>query len=533
MTRSHPILLEGAWRPARAAGSFHAIDPLSGNELPDAYPISGREDVVAAVRAGAEAAEALEGVPPSGLAAFLEDYASRIEARREAIVAAASAETALPASPRLDAVELPRTTGQLRTAAAAARDRSWTLPTIDTATGIRSMFGPLGGPVVVFGPNNFPLAFNAVSGGDFAAAIATGHPVIAKGHPAHPTTTRLLAEAAFEALAAAGLPPATLQLLYHTRLEDGPFLVAHPLVAASAYTGSRASGLALKAAADAAGRPIYLEMSSVNPVFLLPGALAERGGEIAAELFTSATMAAGQFCTNPGVVVVVEGTATETLVSELRERYAGSEPGPLLTPRGVLSLAESVAALRDAGAELLAGGEPLPGSACRFGNTLLRVDAGRFLERPQELQREAFGNATLLVVADAPERLEAIAAAFEGNLTGSLYSARDGSDDALYERVARPLRRRVGRLLNDKMPTGVAVSAAMQHGGPFPATGHPGFTSVGIPAALRRFAMLQSFDNVREPRLPPELRDRNPDGRLWRMIDGAWTREDVAAAAGS
>jgi NADP-dependent aldehyde dehydrogenase len=532
MSSSHPILLEGAWRPARAQGSFHATDPLSGDALPDAYPISGREDVLQALAAGAAAAEALDDVPAAARAAFLEDYADRIEARRGAIAAAASSETALPASPRLEGVELPRTTGQLRQAAAAARERSWTQPTIDTATGIRSMLGPLGGPVVVFGPNNFPLAFNAVSGGDFAAAIATGHPVIAKGHPAHPTTTRLLAEAAFESLQGTGLPPATLQLLYHTRLEDGPLLVSDPRVAATAYTGSRASGLALKAAADAAGKPIYLEMSSVNPVFLLPGALAERGAEIAGELFGSATMAAGQFCTNPGVVVALAGAATEALAAELRERYAGAEPGPLLTPRGVESLSESVAALREAGAELLAGGEPVPGRACRFGNTLLRVGGSGFLEQPAALQREAFGNATLLVVAEDADQIAAIAASFEGNLTGSLYTSRDGSDDALYARLARPLRRRVGRLLNDKMPTGVAVSPAMQHGGPFPATGHPGFTSVGIPASLRRFAMLQSFDNVREPRLPPELRDRNPDAKLWRLIDGSWTTGDVPAPAG-
>jgi NADP-dependent aldehyde dehydrogenase len=489
MTSSHPVLLEGAWRPARAEGSFHAVSPLSGEELDEAYPISGRDDVQQALRAGAAAAEALRALPASALAAFLDEYAARIERGREAIVAAASSETALPASPRLDGVELPRTTGQLRQAASAARDRSWVLPTIDTAAGIRSMLGPIPGPVVVFGPNNFPLAFNAVSGGDFAAAIASGHPVIAKGHPAHPKTTRLLAEAAFDAVQATGLPPATLQLLYHTRMDDGPFLVSHPAIAATAYTGSRAGGLALKAAADAAGKPIYLEMSSVNPVFLLPGALAERRDEIAAELFTSATMAAGQFCTNPGIVVAVAGSDTEALVADLRARYSGAEPGPLLTPRGVQGLGESVAALREAGAELLAGGAAAPGPACRFANTLLRAEGAAFLHQPA-LKGEAFGNATLVVVAEQPEQLEAIAASFEGELTGSLYSARDGSDDALYDRIAPRLRSRVGRLLNDKMPTGVAVSPAMQHGGAYPARGPRGCTAVGIPAARAGCALL-------------------------------------------
>jgi NADP-dependent aldehyde dehydrogenase len=175
------------------------------------------------------------------------------------------------------------------------------------------------------------------------------------------------------------------------------------------------------------------------------------------------------------------------------------------------------------------GGQPGSGTGCSFQNTLLRVSGSHFLAAPEQLQQEAFGNASLLVVADDADQAEAICRAFEGNLTGALYTDRASSDEALYQRLAPILRRKVGRLLNDKMPTGVAVSPAMNHGGPYPATGHPGFTAVGMPASLRRFAMLQSFDNVRPDRLPPELRDKNPTGQLWRLIDGAWTQGDVPA----
>ena len=525
-----PVWIDGCWRPADAVGSFRALDPSTGEALEQEYPISSRADVEAAIVAGAGAAPALEAAGPEAVAAFLERYAALLQERAETIATAAARETALPLRPRLAEVEMGRTVDQLRQAAAAARDRGWCLPTIDTRAGVRSRYGPLGGPVVVFGPNNFPLAFNGVAGGDFAAAIATGNPVIAKAHPSHPRTCQLLAEAAAEAVADSGLPPASVQLLYRISHEDGAYLVSHPAVGATGYTGSRAGGLALKRAADAAGKPIYLEMSSVNPVFMLPGALRERAGQIADELQASALLGCGQFCTNPGLVVLPAGAAAAAFVAEMVRRFEATAPGVLLAPSGVANLDAAVARLRAAGAELLTGGAPAEGPGCRYRNTVLRVTGSRFLQQPEALQTEAFGNAVLFVIAEDAEQMERIAAALEGNLTGTVYTHSGGDDDARYERLARLLRRRVGRLLNDKMPTGVAVSPAMNHGGPFPATGHPGFTAVGIPASLRRFAMLECYDNVREQRLPAELRDANPTGRLWRFVDGEWTRADVGGA---
>jgi alpha-ketoglutaric semialdehyde dehydrogenase len=525
---TQPVLIAGQWRAAKATGTFRAENPATGEALPDEYPVSAWEDVDAALVAASEAMPALRGAPPESLARFLTRYAERMESRADEIVGLANLETALARSPRLAEVELPRTTNQLRQAAQAAVEGSWALPTIDTKVNIRSYYAPLG-PVWVFGPNNFPLAFNSAAGGDFAAAIAAGNPVIAKANTSHPGTTRLLAEEALLAAREAGLPAAIVQLLYRTSHQDGERLVADPRTGAAAYTGSRSAGLKLKAAADAAGKPVYLELSSVNPVVILPGALAERADKIAEEFAGSCLLGTGQFCTNPGLVILLAGDATERLIGAVKQRFQAAAVTPLLSSGVAKSLAASLKVLEEAGARIVTGGVPAAGPGYRFANTLLRVDGARFVAEPEKLQTEAFGNATLMVVAKDVTEAGAVLESLEGNLTGSFYTDTQGADDALYETLAPRVRSRVGRLLNDKMPTGVAVTPAMNHGGPFPATGHPGFTAVGIPASLRRFGMLQCFDGVRPSRLPPALRDENPNGRMWRLVDGSWSQRDVGA----
>lgn len=520
------LLIGGTWRESKSKQAFQADNPATKSPLPDQYPVSSWEDCDAALQAASEAACAIRSLPAERLALFLERYADLIEAGADKLVEMAHAETALPKKPRLADVELPRTTGQLRQAAAAAREGSWATPTIDTKNNIRSYYAAMG-PVWVFGPNNFPFAFNSIAGGDFAAAIAAGNPVIAKANSSHPGTTRLLGELAQQAADAVELPRGTVQLIYRTNHADGERAVGDPRTAAIAYTGSRSAGLKLKAAADAAGKPIYLELSSVNPVVVLPGALKERGDEIAAEFTASCLMGAGQFCTNPGLVVLLEGTDSEKFISAVREKFQSSPVSTLLSKGVAKSLEENLKKLASAGAEALTGGTAGGGNGYSFANTLLKVSGDRFLADPETCQTEAFGNASLLVLAKNGQEAEQLIEKLEGNLTGTIYSDRKGSDDALYEGIAARLRRRVGRLLNDKMPTGVAVSPAMNHGGPYPATGHPGFTAVGIPASLRRFAMLECFDNVRAERLPAALRDKNPTGKTWRFVDGTWTQGDV------
>ena len=522
------VYVGGKWRDANHQQVFQATDPSTHTTLPAEFPVSSWEDCDAALDAAEAAFAELRALPAERIAAFLECYADRIEAAKEPLAETAFAETGLAKSPRLADVELPRTSNQLRAAAAACRSGSWALPTIDTTTGIRSCYQSLG-PVCVFGPNNFPFAFGSVSGGDFAAAIAAGNPVIGKANSSHPETTRLFAVEAAEALQQTGLPAATVQLLYRVSHADGERLVSDPRVGATGYTGSRAAGLTLKAAADRAGKPIYLELSSVNPVVITPAALAERSDEIVQEFVTSVLMGTGQFCTNPGVVLLLKDDASEAFIAAVSEKFQGSAAGTLLSPGVARGLAESVQALAGFGATLLTGGGEPESGRCAFANTLLRASGQDFLSNPEGFQTEAFGNASLLVVADDLDQLCQVIAHLEGNLTGCVYSAKDGSDEPAYQRISFELTPKVGRLLNDKMPTGVAVSAAMNHGGPYPATGHPGFTAVGVPASLIRFAKLTCFDNVRQDRLPTLLQDKNPSSQTWRLIDGGWTQSDVSS----
>ncbi len=526
-----PVLIDGHWRPAGApVGVFRAEDPTTGQACGAEYPISDWGDIAAALAAGKRAALALRDNSPEELAGFLEMFAGAIEKNSSELSAVASGETGLPQEPRFISIEIPRTCDQLKQAAAAARDRSWCLAVIDTIRNIRSRYAPLEGPVAIIGPNNFPLAFNPVSGGDFAAAVAAGLPVIAKSHPGHPTTSRILAELAHRALQDSGLPPSLVQLLYDMRPEDGLRMVSHADIAATAFTGSRRAGLRLKQAADAAGKPIYLEMSGINPVILLPGALQERGQEIATELGTSCTLGAGQFCTNPGLVILQQDAGGERFLEKLG-RILDETPDSLLLSRRVQQgWSHALADLEIRGAERLTQKTRAEQPGFSAVNTLLKISGDRFLENPQAAQVEAFGPSTLAVMSRSLEQMEAVISSLEGNLTGSIYSHGKDGDEAAYTRIEPLLRARVGRLLNDKMPTGVAVSPAMHHGGPFPASGHPGYTAVGIPRSLLRFSALQCYDNVRGHRLPPELGDRNPTGKMWRFIDGAWTQADTGAS---
>jgi len=518
------ILIEGSWQQSSASGSFRAQNPATGEWIEREFPVSTWADCDRALTASVAAGEELRVAPVDRIAGFLSAYADNIEARAEEITSLANAETALPVTPRLLAVELPRTTTQLRQAAAAAREGSWTQAVIDTKANIRSHYAPIG-PVVVFGPNNFPLAFNAISGGDLASALAAGNPVIAKAHPLHPGTSRALAECAVAALEASGMPGASVQMIYHLGNEDGLRLVADPRVGASSFTGSRAAGLRLKAAADVAGKPIYLEMSSLNPIVFLPGALAERRGKLLVETADSGLAASGQFCTSPNLLFMIDSPEAEAFAAGLTKIYAERKPAPLLSEGGLHHLEKSVGHLVEAGATVLTGASAAPESSgfC-YRNTVLRVSGATFLQHSAALQQEAFGNATTIVVARDLAELKATLRLLDGNLTGCIYSDSQGSDDPSYEEIASLLRPIVGRLLNDKMPTGVALSPAMHHGGPYPSTGHPGFTAVGIPRAMLRFAALHCYDNVRQHRLPAALRDQPPNPEMWRQVDGIWVQ---------
>ena len=265
------------------------------------------------------------------------------------------------------------------------------------------MLAPIG-PVLIFGPNNFPFAYNGVAGGDFASAIAAGNPVIAKAHPCHPRTIAAAGGRSLRRLGEIGLPADTVQMIYHLAPEDGLRLVADRRLGAVGFTGSRAAGLKLKAAADAVGKPVYPEMSSLNPVVILPGALAERGAKIVEEFTGSCLMASGQFCTSPGLTILFAGDAAEKFIAGVKAKLESTAPATLLSS-GVArnSRRERQNACRRQARNWSRAASPLAGN--RFANTLLRVSGEQFLASPEKLQTEAFGNATLVVVVrDAARR---------------------------------------------------------------------------------------------------------------------------------
>lgn len=511
------VLINGQWRQASSHSSFRAFDPETGEAIGDVFPISDRTDLEAALTAASQVASELAALPAEAIAAFLDNYAAGIEAASESLVAVASRETGLPAPTRLAGNELPRTCGQLRMAADAVRTRSWTSPVIDTVAGLRSSLGPLEKPVLIFGPNNFPFAFNAIAGSDFASAIAARNPVIAKGHPNHPATSRALAQIAHRAAQTSGLPAASIQMLYHFEADDGLALCADSRLGAIGFTGSRQAGLALKALADKAGVPFFGELSAINPVLMLPGALAERGIALAEEYFGSCTLGSGQFCTNPGLVIVPEGSDGDAFVASAAERFSSAAPALLFSESVVTGLEQSVANLRAAGAKLLTGNAERRGPGFRFTPGLLEIRAAGFLAATKTLQTEAFGPVGLIVRSPDEATTLKIIAELDGSLTGGIYGADADREQA--QRLARALRPHVGRLIFNRMPTGVAVSAAMNHGGPYPSTTSRSFTSVGMPAAIRRFGALHCWDHSPDTWLPTELSDANPLD-IWRIVDG-------------
>ena len=523
---ANKVLINGEWRNASFEAVFSPFSPQDGKQLTSEYPVSNWADCDDALNAAIKAHQALSCVSRQTIAKFLDGYANRITASCDRLVELAHQETGLAKSPRLADVEIPRTVSQIKLAAEAARTASWSHPIIDSTSNIRSMLQSIG-PVAVFGPNNFPFAFGSISGSDFASAIAAGNPVIAKAHPSHPGTTKLFAELAQQAAEECELPKGTVQLIYAMSNDSGLKLVSDPRIAATGFTGSRPAGLALKKAAEDAGKLIYLELSSLNPVFVLQGALQERLVQIADEYVISCTMAAGQLCTKPGLIIVPKGDKGDQFVSMVKDKFESGPVAPLLSEGAAKNIKTIADKIMSAGATLLTSNTN-EHSGFRCNNTLLSINGSDFLRNSEIFQLEMFGNASLIIRSGSTEESQCIIANLEGNLTGCFYTDTNGSDDDEYQQLEPFLRPKVGRIINDKMPTGVAVSLAMNHGGPFPASGHPGFTAVGMPSSIKRFSALKCFDNVRENRLPDVLANKNPSPHTWRQIDGKWTTEDVS-----
>src|SRR5580700_8806541 len=462
------------FREGTGGGEPHyATNPITGERLEPAFIPATSEEVDLAARLGAEAFEVYRRIPGRDRGAFLRTIATKIEAIASDIVERAGQETALPAG-RLQA-ETARTCNQLRLFAQVAEEGSWVNARIDRAEpdrkpspkpDIRSMLHPLG-PVVVFGASNFPLAFS-VAGGDTASALAAGNPVIVKAHPAHPGTSELVGRAIRDCVREEGFAEGVFSLLFGSGSQIGTALMKHPLVKAGGFTGSRAAGRTLMDVAASRPEPIpfYAEMSSTNPVFILPGALRERGENIAAGLHTSFTLGAGQFCTKPGMVFLPHGNEAAKFTDKLRQLVAASAPFHLLT-RAIHSSYDSALAGRrtDAGVTLVA---EAPKAAQEAGfavnSTLFETDAATFLS--SNLDAEIFGPTTLLVRHSNRDQVLEIAGSLEGHLTATIHGTAQDLRD--FADLIVILEGKVGRLVFNGFPTGVEVCHAMVHGGPSP-----------------------------------------------------------------
>ncbi|OBB27271.1 2,5-dioxovalerate dehydrogenase [Mycolicibacterium peregrinum] len=516
-----------AGTPVRGTGDeIRGVDPQTGNPIEPAYAYGDSSHVGDACAAAAEAFLAYRSAPIETRARFLETIAANLASMRDALVDRAHAETGLPRQ-RLTG-EVGRTAGQLRLFAAVLREGSWNQARIDPAQpdrtplprpDIRQRSVPLG-PVAVFGASNFPLAFS-VAGGDTASALAAGCPVVVKAHDAHPGTSELVGRAITDAVAAAGLPAGTFSLLYGFGPELGTALATDPRIKAVGFTGSRAGGMALVAAAAARPEPIpvYAEMSAVNPVFLLGGALASRGAELGRAFVGSLTLGSGQFCTNPGLVIAVDGPELDTFVAAAGDAVAASAPTVMLTPGIAAGFRDGVETL-EAEALLVARGSEIdaPAASCRAA--LFATDAATFLAS-EALQGEVFGAAGVLVkCSDAAEMLR-LAQCLEGQLTATIQA--DEPDHGQAGELLDVLELKAGRILFNGWPTGVEVGHAMVHGGPFPSTSDSRTTSVGA-RAIERFLRPVCYQDAPKSLLPSAIADGNPDG-LWRRIDGELTKD--------
>lgn len=500
--------------------AIRAINPATDAALEPAYPGGSTEQVAQACALAWSAFDSYRETSLAARAEFLETIANEIEALGDELIERAVAETGLPLA-RIQG-ERGRTCQQLRTFTRTVRAGEWLDVRVDSAqpgrqplprADLRQRQVPLG-PVAVFGASNFPLAFS-VAGGDTASALAAGCPVIVKAHGAHPGTSELVGRALARAVKQCGLPEGVFSLLYGAGREVGIALVSDPRIKAVGFTGSQSGGIALCQAAQARPEPIpvYAEMSSINPVYLFPAALKARGEALAQGFVASLTQGAGQFCTNPGLVIAVQGPQLQQFVSLASDLLQRSPAQTMLTPGIFQAYEAGVGALAEH-AHCVASGLPAQGSnQCQA--QLFTTHAQDFLANPH-LQAEVFGAASLLVQCADNAQMRQVTEHLEGQLTATLHLDQDDLEQA---RALLPaLERKAGRLLVNGWPTGVEVCDAMVHGGPFPATSDSRSTSVGT-AAIRRFLRPVCYQDFPDSLLPAALKQDNPL-RLRRLLDG-------------
>lgn len=459
-------------------------------------------------------------------AEFLRAIADEIEALGGELVSTAIRETNLPEARIIG--ERGRTTGQCRMFADLVEQGSWVEARVDTALpdraplpkpDIRKMLVPIG-PVVVFGAANFPLAYST-AGGDTASALAAGCPVIVKAHPAHLETSKLVASAINKAIDKSGMPKGVFQHLHGNGFEVGQALVKHPFTKAVGFTGSLAGGKALFDLACQRTQPIpvFAEMSSINPVILLPDTLIQQAEKTAAALVGSITQGVGQFCTNPGLLVAIENDGLNRFVKALSEGINNALPGIMLHQGIADNYNKRLAHTLEQKGVTVEGQSSASGTENQGKPLVASVLASTFLKNPL-LAEEVFGPFSLIVKCKDINELHTVVNHWNGQLTASIFG--DEKEVATYSNLINTLIEKAGRLIINGVPTGVEVCPSMNHGGPFPATTDSRFTAVGIDA-IKRFARPVAFQSFPNSLLPGELQDENPLG-IWRLFNNAWTK---------
>jgi alpha-ketoglutaric semialdehyde dehydrogenase len=516
-------MLLGARAVQGGQGSMRAVNPATGAEMEPEFGGSSASDVDAACVLAEAAFDPYRALSLEKRAQFLEAIAQGLVDLGDILIERVMSESGLPRG-RVEG-ERGRTAGQLRLFASLVREGRWLGATIDRAmperkplprADLRMRKIPLG-PVAVFGASNFPLAFS-VAGGDTASAFAAGCPVVAKSHPSHLGTSELAGRVIQKAVADCGLPQGVFSLVLGEGNAVGEALVQHPAIQAVGFTGSRRGGNALVrlAAARKVPIPVYAEMSSINPVFLLPAALAQRAEAIGQGLIDSVTLGTGQFCTKPGIVIGIAGPDFDRFRTAAQSSLSAKAAATMLNA-GIHCAFSNAAAewASDSEVRALATGGACPPEGYAGQPMLFATTAAHFIESPKLLE-EVFGPAALLIECSSPDELIAVAKYINGQLTATLHMAEQ---DVALARVLVPLlERKAGRILVNGFPTGVEVTYAMVHGGPSPSTSDSRVTSVGA-MAIERFLRPVCYQDFPAALLPESLQDANPLG-LWRLKEG-------------
>ncbi|WP_295128682.1 aldehyde dehydrogenase (NADP(+)) [uncultured Chitinophaga sp.] len=493
-------------------------------------PVTETVNVDVVMNNAAAAFEEYKNLSAAKRAAFLEAIAQELEAAKEALVAAAHAETNLPL-PRLNG-EVGRTTGQLRLFANLIKEGSWVNAVIDSADAtrtparpdLRKMSLPLG-PVAVFSASNFPFAFST-AGGDTASALAAGCPVVIKGHSAHLQTSLLVFDAIRKAIAVSGVPEFTVQHITGPGNLVGKQLVQHPNIAAVGFTGSFAGGTALVeySSQREVPVPVFAEMSSINPVVFFPDTLQKNAAQLAQTYAGSITMGMGQFCTNPGLLLAVKSPALDSFLGLLAEEIAKIAPAKMLHAGICKSFSHKLTeVLVHKDVELLKQSAQSPAELEAYP-TLAKVSATAFLA-DATLKEEVFGPFSLVVECESKAELVKVLKSLKGQLTTTLMAT---DEDIKANRDILELQTTLaGRIILNAAPTGVEVCAAMVHGGPFPSTTDPRFTSVGS-SAIQRWVRPVCFQGFTDDMLPDALKNSNPLN-IWRNVDNSFTQSPIGA----